>query len=110
MLKQKVAFIQPHNHNKDAILVTTVPSTIGKTNHGNTLVRSSALQSFGRQHDLKVGDILRCDGLPFKVRPYDGKDIYNSRNKTWERQYKYPGYRSVQLKSGYWVLRSIDNK
>jgi len=38
---------------------------------------------------IKVGDLLRCDGLPYTSKP--------------------EGYSPVQLDSGYWVLRKDGN-
>ena len=60
---------------------------------------------------IKVGDLLRCDGLPFTskpVRTINSKYTYDSNKIKRVVQYVYDlpeGYRPFQLDSGYWVLR-----
>lgn len=62
---------------------------------------------------IKIGDLLRCDGLPFMAKPVNSrKCVYWTRDeKTSNNQKNYgyitliPGYSPFQLDSGYWVLR-----
>ena len=62
---------------------------------------------------IKIGDLIRCDGLPFMAKPVNSrKCVYWTRDeKTSNNQKNYgyitliPGYSPFQLNSGYWVLR-----
>ena len=51
---------------------------------------------------MKSGDIVRVDGLPFLSKP----SLHTIQRKLpmyWEN------YKPVQLSSGYWVLREVDD-
>ncbi len=67
----------------------------------------------GDNHHLKVGDILRCDGLPFMSRPRPIKTIdYNMNTDRLSIHRKRSlreniTHKPVQLPSGFWVLRPI---
>ena len=64
---------------------------------------------------IKVGDLLRCDGLPYTskpVRTINTKYNKDSSGKLVLTKYVYgipEGYSPVQLDSGYWVLRKDGN-
>lgn len=60
---------------------------------------------------IKIGDVLRCDGLPFMSRPTpiiktneNGRKplIYSRTNGKFIHHYTHNPYK---LESGYWVLR-----
>lgn len=62
---------------------------------------------------IKIGDLLRCDGLPFLSKPLNRKKIiYWTKDKPYSQPIKneiyedaISGYSPFQLDSGYWVLR-----
>lgn len=59
-------------------------------NHSLTGTYDSSTFTIGQiDNSIRVGDLLRCDGLPYMSRP-----------TTSDKRYK-----SFQLESGYWVLR-----
>lgn len=49
---------------------------------------------------VKVGDVLRVDGLPFLTRP-------SLKHRKQKLPYNWQTYKPVKLLSGYWVLREL---
>lgn len=49
---------------------------------------------------VKIGDVLRIDGLPFLTRP-------SLKHRKQKLPYNWQTFKPVQLLSGYWVLREL---
>lgn len=75
-------------HHKDSIFGADKPSPHPFNVHYN--VKSMELFAKG----IKKGDVVRCDGLPFQVRPKRILDRMNNKM-----------YVPIKLESGLWVLR-----
>jgi hypothetical protein len=87
---------------------------------GNPSTRSHKLT--GKDHNntftidqidnsIKVGDLLRCDGLPYMSKPPLFNTVYtrdsNGTRVKYIRFNRPEGYRPFRLESGYWVLRKV---
>ena len=83
---------------RNTLEVLTVPSIIGTYKGTHNMANSKRRIEFDPNLDIKIGDIVRCDGLPFKAKPatyYEFETI----------KFKIPSYKPFQLNNGYWVLR-----
>ncbi len=84
---------------RNTLEVSTAPCSIGNTiKSGNDMSNSRRRIEFDSNLDIKVGDIVRCDGFPFKVKPRTYYEVETIKIKIHS-------YKPFQLNNGYWVLR-----
>lgn len=138
MFKCEVTFVLKDRQNQETYVEYKVSTKGNSKTPNHSLVGSKYNERFfiGQvDNSIKKGDLLRCDGLPFTVRPVNkrnrivkigekvskgtivttptGRKFKNIEDYVMEDcGFKFrileeiiPGYKPFQLDSGYWVLR-----